>query len=57
MAKSERNEPNKLPNMQTVIDTATNASDWDHPIKLTYLESNQFGAKIYQISKASMLSK
>ena len=47
MAKSERNEPNKLPNMQNVDDTATNASDWDYPFKLTYLESNQFGAKIY----------
>ena len=34
--------------MQNVIDTVTNASDWDYPIKLTYLESNQFGATIYQ---------
>ena len=48
MAKSDRNKPNKLPNMQNVIDTATNASDWDYPFKLTYLESNQFGAKIYR---------
>ena len=48
MAWSERNEPNKLPNMQNVIDTATYASDWDYPIKLIYLESNQFGAKIYR---------
>lgn len=42
MAQSESKEPNQLPN------TTTYACDWDYPFKLIYLESNQFGAKIYQ---------